>query len=143
MKLSGFSINEDFVSLRHTGRDLDLHNSYQFVELHQSVPQASVVLRWLRREDEWVSADLPANVQLTFSGVHLFRVTPRDPEMPPAEDACLDKLGFLWDDLLEEMSGCAKVVPEPGCSHFCVLFSGGSAIKLGAAEATLNVSPSA
>ena len=48
MKLSGFSVNEDFVSVRHAGRDLDLHNNYQFVELRQSVPQATVVLRWLR-----------------------------------------------------------------------------------------------
>jgi len=143
MKLSGFSVNEDFVSVRHAGRDLDLHNNYQFVELRQSVPQATVVLRWLRREDEWVTADLPDNVQLTFSGVQLLKVAPRDPEMPPAEDGCLDMLGFLWDHLLEEMSGCAKAAPEPDCGHFCVLFCGGSAIKVGAAEVALSASASA
>jgi len=139
MELRGFSLGDDFISLMREGVRLDLHNDYQFQELRHRPRERSIILAWSRRTSEWTSHALPQTVELQFQDVYFFKVAERDSALPATEDDCVNMLGFLWNDLREEMNGCAKIVPEPECSHFVVVFQGGSAVKLGAKAVGLAV----
>jgi hypothetical protein len=140
MNLTGFSLEDDFISIRHEGECLDLHNDYCFVELRHRVQTRTIELVWSRRESEWTSPLLPGALSLHFSNVDFFKVAERDPDMPWVDDDCAGMIGFMWNDLPEEMRGCAKVVPEPGCDHFVVVFHGYGAIKIGADDVRLEIS---
>lgn len=143
MELSGFSVCEDFASLACAAGLLDLHNDFEFVELRHGPREASVELVWARRAGSFISQHVPPGIKLHFSGVFLFLVSRRDPEMPPEEDGCTEMIGFCWNDLVAEMAGPAKATPEPECCHFFLLLHGGGGIKVGARAARLDLSPGA
>jgi hypothetical protein len=78
--------------------ELDLHNFFDFEEVHYSVAQRVATLRRHRSRREGVSQSLPERVQIDFREVSAFRFHPRDPEVPFTEDNCLRDAGYWVDE---------------------------------------------
>ncbi|WP_203322969.1 hypothetical protein [Pseudoxanthomonas beigongshangi] len=139
MKLLGFSIVDDFISLQCDARRFDLHNDFEFVEFLYNLTKRTLVLRWHRRSRKWVKPTDPVELRLAFSGVYLFKVRERDPDVPYTEDDCLSAIGFMWDDMVEEMNGFARNEPIEGCTQVAAMFMSGLSIKVGAESVALVV----
>ena len=75
--------------------DIDLHNFAEFEEFVFTV-EGGLQLVWREWEDEAGQFRLGARVirraELVFGGVSRLSLTPRDPDMPPAEDRTLEDL---------------------------------------------------
>lgn len=138
MKLIGFSISEDVIALVRGGDRFDLHNDFDFQGLSYSATERLLELHWHRGAGEWVKQTDPPDLRLSFSGVDLFKVQERDPEMPFAEDGCLDSIGFIWDDMVAEMGGFTSNQPGEDCTHLIASFMGGFSIKVGAESVALH-----
>ncbi len=96
-------MNRDFgirigIYLVQPPHELDLHNNFDFRDLHYSVGDRTLLLRWRRSEREWASLQAPATVSVEFRGVSEFRFHPRDPKIPFTEDDCLRTFGYWTDD---------------------------------------------
>ena len=132
MKLTNYNISKDFIALEMGNTYLDLHNNFEFVSLEYVFPEKSIVLKWAKSAGEWVPSNGPSSITLTFSGVYLFKSKARDPEIPFSEDSCLESIGFIGNDLIEEISGFFSPEPAENQNHLNISFVSGFAIKIGA-----------
>ena len=139
MKLIGFSIAEDFVALESGLGRFDLHNNFDFQGFSYNPSQRTLELRWRRGLGEWVKPTEPSNLCMSFVGVYLFKAQERDPAFPFTEDACLDSLGFMWNDLTTEMQALTSNQPGDDCTHLTVNFMSGFSVKIGAESVALQV----
>lgn len=114
-----FILNSSNCLIAH-GKELDLHNFYNFVGLDYSIINRVLILRWLRKPQFENTKGLASEVKLVYQGVVHFEFRPRDPEMPFTEDDCLWSAGY-WraaghpsDILFYADSGvfCSKAKPE-------------------------------
>ena len=143
MKLIGFSIAKDCIALKYGADRFDLHNSFKLQGMAYSPAQRTLELFWQRGTGDWVKATEPAELRLAFAGVYLLKAHERDPELPFTEDDCLDSIGFIWNDMLEEMRGYTSNEPKDGCTHLIARFTSDFSIKVGAESVTLHVAGSA
>lgn len=139
MKLLGFSVAKDNIAVEREGEYFDLHNNFDFRCYSYKPAERVLVMIWDRGRGNWVKATDPSELSLVFSGVSLFRVRERDPDLPVTEDGCLEFLGFVWDDMLDQMSAFTSHHPKEGCTHFIARFMSASSIKVGADSVSLHV----
>ena len=139
MNLVDFSITDDFIALERGSDRFDLHNNFDFQDLSYHPAQRTLELRWRRGLGEWIKPTDPSELSICLSGVYLFKAQERDSEMPFTEDDCLSSIGFLWDDLLDEMAGFTSNQPGDGCTHLVATFMSGFSIKVGAESAVLRI----
>lgn len=134
-----FEIHEG-IYLVKTPYELDLHNCFDFKELHYSVKDQALSLNWQRSEGEWVAPDTPKSVNLEFREVTEFRFLPRDVELPFTEDNCVNTFGYLTDEDLE--GGVFLITrgqnPEPNWLT-AIEFMSGAVIAVQAASAHAQV----
>ena len=78
--------------------ELDLHNNFDFLGVDYSVEARTATLRWRRAIGDWVGAETPESVTVTFGEVRYFRFNPRDAEVPFTEDDCLNAFGYWTDE---------------------------------------------
>jgi hypothetical protein len=120
-------------------REFDLHNNFDFLEVHYSAAERSAFLSWARCDREGVSSRNPALLRLDFFEVSEFRFMPRDPEIPFTEDDCLRSAGYWVDE--EWCDGVAIPASDPGPEWFNAFeFMSGAIIALKAARATATIS---
>ncbi len=86
------------IYLVQSPHELDLHNTYDFCDLHYSVKERSLLLRWRRSERDGIPSSLPSLITLEYRGVTEFRFRPRDPALPFTEDDCLRDYGYWTDE---------------------------------------------
>jgi hypothetical protein len=132
VKLTNYSIAKDFIALEQGNTYLDLHNNFEFISLEYIFSERSIILKWVKSAGDWVPNNSPSSIILTFSGVYLFKSKERDPEMPFSEDSCLDSIGFIGNDLIEEISGFFSPEPAENQNHLNISFTSGFAVKIGA-----------
>jgi hypothetical protein len=129
---------KDGIYLVKSDYELDLHNDFDFREVHYSVSERTASLNWTRCTREWVNANNPDFVRLDFFEVSEFRFMPRDPELPFTEDDSLNTAGYWIDE-----EWCAGVVipeSEPDPKWFTAFeFMSGAIIALKAARATATI----
>jgi hypothetical protein len=119
---------------------LDLHNNFDFIGFEYLLAEKSIIFKWKKSSGTWVPNNSPASVILIFSAVYLFKSKERDPEMPFSEDSCLDSIGFIGNDLIEEVNGFFSPEPAENQTHLNISFTSGFAIKIGADSSTCVVS---
>ena len=141
MKLTNFSLAPDNIALEHLGLHLDLHNCFDFIAIHHNIPNRQATLEWSRNPGNWVSLDLPSAIAMHFVGIRFLRVRQRDQNTPYTEDACLNSIGFMWNNMIEEMGAFASNTPSDDCDHLSLEFMGGMALKIDADEASLSTAP--
>ena len=132
MKLINYKISKDFIALELGNAYLDLHNNFDFISIEYRFSEKSIILKWTKSTGEWVPKDIPTSVTLTFSGVYLFKSKERDSEIPFSEDACLESIGFIGNDLIEDINGFFSMEPVENQNHLNISFASGFAIKIGA-----------
>jgi hypothetical protein len=117
---------------------LDLHNNFAFLEVQYSVADRSASLHWRRRPDDWVPANTPEMLSITFAEVKEFRFMGRDPEMPLTEDDCLSTLGYLTDEPWSQGRVLEAADPQP---HWLTAFAfqSGAVIALRADRANARI----
>ena len=137
MILSDFAIAKDFIALERGAEYFDLHNCFDFKSLTYDVSLRNLVLRWVKSEGDWVKAEEPELLTLTLDGVYLFKASQRDPALPFTEDDCLESIGFIWDDMEDEMNAFTSNEQKDGCTQLCLSFMSGFSFKVGADLASL------
>jgi hypothetical protein len=86
------------IYLAQSPYELDLHNNFDFLGVDYSVENRTATLRWRRTRGEWVAAEAPEFLTVSFGEVSEFRFTPRDPQLPFTEDDCLNSFGYWTDE---------------------------------------------
>ena len=135
MKLEGFLVAPDQIGIEANGVNYDLHNNFDFDGLSYNVSGRSITLAWKRNSGEWVQEGMPSHLFLEFEGVSLFKAKQRDPELPFSEDDCVRTIGFMWNDMTEEMEGSVSHESSKESSHFLIDFMSDLAIKISAEKA--------
>ena len=101
---------KDGICLVQPPHELDLHNAFDFLGLHYSVADRTLLLQWRRSEREGVPPSRPRSVAIEFRGVTEFRFQPRDPHIPFTEDDCLSTFGY-WTS--EDWASGVIICPPP------------------------------
>ena len=97
MRIRGFRWETDTVV--QVGEDsYDLHDSFVLRSLAHDLAKRSVMLQWVRANEDLLAADLPSRIVLVCDGLKSFEVRPRDPDQPFSEDECFAGLGYLVDE---------------------------------------------
>lgn len=136
MDLTNFKVEGTFSSIEMDGRHRDLHNNFRFSSLEYNITSQELTLLWFRRDEDWVASDDPYQLKIVFSSVSLFKVKERDADCPYTEDDYLSTIGFIGNDMLQEMEGFAYCNPSPEANHLNLSFESGFAVKISASKAT-------
>lgn len=136
MDLTNFKVEDTFSSVEVDGAHRDLHNNFSFRGLEYNVLKQELVLQWHRRDEDWVASDDPAKLKIVFSSVSLFKAKERDADCPYSEDDCLSTIGFIGNDMLQEIEGFAHCNPTSEANHLNLSFQSGFALKIAAGKAT-------
>ncbi len=128
----------DGIYLAVQGKELDLHNNYDFRSFAHDVESRTLSLTWHRRTGEGVDRKLPPSICIEISEVHHIKVRPRDPEMPFTEDDCLASFGYDCDENWVDGQFWVDGPVDPNW-RWSFLFQSGAEIIVGAdrAEVTL------
>jgi hypothetical protein len=137
MQLLNFKLAKDNIALEQGEAYFDLHNCFSFVGLEYCTSTRELTLKWAKAEGSWVSVSPPAKLKILLKGVYLFKVQERDSTLPFTEDDCLSSIGFIWNDLTNEMGGFFSHIPNERCAHLSLAFMSGFSIKVGAESAFL------
>ena len=108
----------------------DLHNNFDFIGLSYDLLNRKIELSWVKSKGTWVSEDGPDSLSLKFLGVSLFKCKERDSDVPYSEDDCLSSMGFIHNDMINEIEGFAHIEPKPDACHLNISFMSGFAIKI-------------
>jgi len=136
MNLTNFKIEDTFSSIEVDGRHRDLHNNFRFSSLEYNIARQELTLLWFRRDEDWVASDDPSELKIVFSSVSLFKAKERDSDCPYTEDDCLSTIGFIGNDMLQEIEGYAYCNPTLEANHLNFSFESGFAVKISANKAT-------
>jgi hypothetical protein len=132
MKLNGFSLSGIYLTV--DGRDLDLHNNFDFTGLVYDVKRKQLRLMWIRGTGDWISSTEPRSIELRLQDVSHFSATPRKAEMPYSEDDCLDSVSYVEPTQHIDESFETSAAPEESW-HYVFGFMSGFVIRVSAEEA--------
>jgi len=94
MNLLNFQLGADGISIEWQGRDLDLHNNFNFHGMRYTLTEQQVELKWLRSPEKWARHEQLPGLVLLFENVSFLRVKERDSAYPRTEDDCLCHVSF-------------------------------------------------
>ncbi len=129
-----------FIYLLQDSYELDLHNDFDFVDLHYSLADGSLTLRWQRSDRIGVRAGAPAAVTVRFTDVSAFRFLPRRAGVPSTEDRCVSGIGYLTDEEWSNGSVLQGGEPQPDWLR-AFEFQSGAVIAVRAAAETAVITP--
>ena len=131
---STFQLDQS-IAISADGMYCDLHNCYDFVGFEYRATEKKARFEWKRGDGDWIAAESPKRLFLSFDGVANFAVLKRDDEMPFTEDSCVASITFLPPELSDHFDAIC-----PGerfeNEHLSINFQSGSAIKIWAASVT-------
>ena len=139
MELTNFKLGEHARSFSHGDNNFDLHNNFSFLGFSYETFNRKIELNWRKRDDEWVPNDSPEKIQLIIEDVAFLKASERYQDMPFTEDDCLSTIGFMWNDMIEEMGAYYSSEPIDDCNHLSISFMSGFDLKISAERATLFV----
>jgi len=139
MVLNNFKFSDDNIAIEQNGSYYDLHNCFAFTNLNYDVANRELLLGWEKRDADWVPENSPEKILMAFSKVSLFKTRERDKETPCSEDDCLNVMGFIWNSMVDDMSGFYSNEVQENCTHFILEFMGGFSIKVEAEEISIKV----
>ena len=118
--------------LRTESESFDLHNRFDFVAFNYDIAQRIVTLRWIA--NEYASAEQRRPLVVDMRGVIHLSSSPRDPEIPFSEDACLNSVG-----LIPPSAPMLDSVQDNGPNdwHHVFAFTSGFMLRIGAESVCL------
>ncbi len=130
MKIENFLVSDDSIAVEYEGNYLDLHNNYSFISFNYNIRTQQVELKWVKNQGEWAEKELYNELKIIFNSVYVFKVNPRDVELPFSEDECLDCIGYLHPDDIELMDGFLTPDFADDSYHLVFGFQSGLFIKI-------------
>ncbi len=113
MIASNFTIKES-IYLVYLNAEYDLHNDFDFEYYSYDVKKQRISLRWKKATGDWVSNNLPSDIEFDINGVSSFSVCSRRKDAPSVDDVCLEEIAYendeewcngpFWVDSLPEKS---------------------------------------
>lgn len=144
MKLVNLRLNGEPLAsgIEAEGHVWDFHDSLALESTSQNVSKRSVRLSW--RPGLYGELPFPVRaVELVFTGVSYFEVTPRDAEIPDfGEDTCLSGVSRVSpeEDTHELLvRGVPLLAPEVDQFHLWFEFRGGQRIRIGAKSVVFQI----
>lgn len=122
--------------------ELDLHNNFDFLGLHYSVEERTLLLQWRRSLGDWVASGTPDFVRVEFREVSEFRFQPRNTELPFTEDDCVSSIGYWTEE--DWVDGVFDIAPSqtPNPQWLrAISFMSGAVIAVQAASAHARIEP--
>ncbi|WP_370980208.1 hypothetical protein [Agaribacterium sp. ZY112] len=135
MHLANFKVEDTASSIEVEGSHRDLHNNFLFYALDYDIANREIRLRWRLRDADWVAGDDPEYLDLIFQSVSLFKSKERDLDSPYSEDDCLSTIGFIGNDMIEDVESYSYTSPSNEASHLNISFMSGFAIKVASGSA--------
>ncbi|MEQ9036109.1 hypothetical protein [Gracilimonas sp.] len=139
MKLLNFSISKDNIGFEQEDNYFDLHNNFSFGGFSYDVLNRVAEFHWLKGSGDWVPENSPDKIHLLVNDVVFFKVKERDSEMPFTEDDCLSIIGFIWNEMKDDMESYYSHQPEENCTHLILQFMSEMAVKLEGGSASIKV----
>ena len=140
MQLINLRLREEPLSsgIEAEGHIWDFHDSLDFEGIYQKIGERSVTLSW--RPGPYGALPFPVEtVEIVFTGVDYFEVTPRDSEIPDlGEDTCLSGLSRVSPEAdTQELiaHGVPLLAPSDERFHLWFEFRGGQRLRIGAERA--------
>ena len=127
-------------SLNYEGRDVDLHNNFDFLGFDYNVAEKQVILRWKNSSDHWVDRNEISNLFLIHKTVNYLMVIEQDENSTYADDSCLGEITFV-PSTLRDLNDI--IVPQSKPSEdddILYLFKNGQRIRIHCKELELSVS---
>lgn len=101
MLFRNFKINKDHISFDYESYYFDLHNCFDLEKFEFNIFEKSIVLKWKKSEDDWVSTSEPSQILVKFENVINFQISKQDNDLLnyPNEEKCLSSIGFCnWNE---------------------------------------------
>ena len=138
MDLTNFKVEDTFSSIEVDGSHHDLHNNFSFIGLEYDALSHNLYIILRLRDEGWVASHDPTQLKIIFSSVRLFKAKERDADCSYSEDDRLSTIGFIGNDMPQEIEGGAFFNPTPETNHLNLSFQSGFAIKIAAGKVTCN-----
>ena len=140
MKLINFKIARDNIAFEKEGEYYDIHNNFDFLGFYYNTAKREIQLNWIKGSGDWVPSNLPKKIDLIIRKVSFLKAQERNDEYPFTEDSCLDCIGFMYHDDLQNMDDYpAYHEPSNDFPHLYLKFMSGFTLKISAENAILNV----
>jgi hypothetical protein len=120
------------IYLHAESESFDLHNCFDFVGFSYDVAKRTVRLRWI--PNQYAPAEQRHSLVVEMCGVFHVSSSPRDPELPFSEDACLNSVGLIppTAPMLDSVQDSA-----PATWHHVFAFTSGFMLRIGAVSVCL------
>lgn len=139
MEKGNFNIEGNH-AVNFNGRQIDLHNNFDFVGFKYSSKTNNLYLIWLKSEGEWISSDEFNEVEIAFKNVTFLKVRRDELKKGGAGSSkTLSLLGYLHPDDVEIMDGSLDEIEANSDYHMIFLFEDNLAIKVGSSRAICKV----
>lgn len=92
------------------GRQIDLHNNFDFHSFDYNVADREIKLYWNKSSGDWVDKNDFSSLVLTHKGVTFLRVIDQDEKSTYEDDGCLGEITF-FPSTAREINN--SIVPQP------------------------------
>ncbi|MGI4752036.1 MAG: hypothetical protein ACRYFB_15490 [Janthinobacterium lividum] len=93
MKIN-FEITDNY-GLNYEGRQIDLHNNFDFVGFDYNVANREIKLNWIKSIEEWIDKDELSSLVLIHKAVTFLKVIEQDEKSTYNDDSCLGEITFF------------------------------------------------
>jgi hypothetical protein len=86
----------DFYALFYNGKQLDVHNNFDFIGYEYKISGRELILKWIKSDGNWIKEDEFSKLTLIHSNVSFLNVSydNKDYEFPE-NDICLSEVTFF------------------------------------------------
>jgi hypothetical protein len=98
----------DYIALNYEGRDIDLHNNFDFLEFDYNVAERQVKLSWKKSSGHWVDKNEISNLFLIHKAVNYLMVIEQDENSTCVDDSCLGEITFVPSTLREAFQSATE-----------------------------------
>ena len=123
IKLTGFSLNQDLISLDVNGQYLDMHNNYDFCGFTKD--KDVVELKWMLSVGDGVPSDMPNELVIRIEGVTYF-----ESRGDLSSISGLDEMGFFENSIQGKVDYNGLNKPQENASVLVFRFVGGAELAV-------------
>ena len=142
MTAQNYSIDDDFITLKYDGEELDLHNNYDFVSFTHDKQNKTAECTFSKGIGDWVPEKAKNNLIIEFSNVSDVFYKSHDNDYPNEylehDQNCIDMIGFSYASD-EIMNGVTSSKPSNKLSSLLIVFITGKALKIVAESSQVSV----
>jgi hypothetical protein len=142
MDFLSFTIDDQYIGLEWAlDGYADLHNNFDFTDLHYFPTEARLIMCWKKSAGDWVPNVLWQTLKLVFEGVSYLQVRERNPEFPISDDNCMRDICRTPVEARQDFDSIWLDRTPPSDYDLQLAFQSEWAIKVNATTVALNIEP--